>query len=133
MSKTPYPINIATGLRKGNPTDIYRQPTKEESDTVTVGKLFETPESPTKPKNPKKKNTNYNVMRRNINLPDNPRRRRGRRSVAIGSVAKRSATRGSATESATRSVEGGKRTRKYNKKHKKTKKRRGKKRRTMRR
>ena len=44
MSKTPYPINIATGLRKGNPTDIYREPTKKESDTVTVGKLFETPE-----------------------------------------------------------------------------------------
>ena len=54
-----------------NPTDIYRQPTKEESDTVTVGKLFETPESPTNQKI-QKKNTNYNVMRRNFNLPDNP-------------------------------------------------------------
>lgn len=134
MSKTPYPINIATGLRKGNPADIYGQQPKKESGTVTVpSKFFETSELPRRRNRPRRP-VNYNDMRDYLKLSRNPRFKLRK---LRGSVAKRSARRGSATrsatESATRSVEGGKRTRKYNKKHKKTKKRRGKKRRTMRR
>ena len=124
MSRLPRPNNVNSGFGTSTPTHIYGATnSKQKSDTVTVPSNFFDTSKLTTNKYKRKRNTNYNQMRKYHNLPSI--RRLGRRR---GSVAKRSATR-----SATGSVEGGKRTRKHNKKHKKTKKRRGKKRRTMRR